>query len=130
MDPAGFEPRITLRFAQCTRGEPALFMDPGRIELPLLQCECSVLPLNYRPKYSNMAWGQKCGVPSAIAYGRGCQLNYRPHLTNFNLSIYQLIYGVFLMAFHNMAKTEPKTYPTAKVTKTRRIAVPALKVTI
>ena len=26
-----------------------IFMDLGRIELPFEQCECSVLPLNYKP---------------------------------------------------------------------------------
>ena len=31
-------------------GNPAQkLVDPGRIELPPLQCECSVLPLNYGP---------------------------------------------------------------------------------
>ncbi len=31
------------------RGKFYLLVDPGRIELPLAQCECAVIPLNYGP---------------------------------------------------------------------------------
>ena len=36
------------------RGGPEILdisevVDPGRIELPSAQCECTILPLNYRP---------------------------------------------------------------------------------
>ena len=32
-------------------------VDPGRIELPLVQCECTVMPLNYGP--TNLIRGEK-----------------------------------------------------------------------
>ena len=47
--------QIPVQFGRrAKRGGPEILdisevVDPGRIELPFAQCECAVLPLNYRP---------------------------------------------------------------------------------
>lgn len=42
-------------------------MDPGRIELPFAQCECAVLPLNYRPSGITKSGRGTRRLSSAIA---------------------------------------------------------------
>ena len=53
-------------------------VDLGRIELPPVQCECTVLPLDYRPILSNRARAALYHLTPPASHTRSVSGRYRP----------------------------------------------------